>query len=259
MRLHSLVGSVSLGLLFLLHASSVGSTPGTLRRWYHPSVIVNDSEEQGECLLIEHECNVVFNRSAKEKYAKFPNTRGTTMAASSLEFRDFFPLLIKNCSLKLWTLLCFHYFPQCCPDLPLRYSVTPCRETCEEVKGRCFGIMQYYNMSWPEHMECAKFNSAATDPLCINHAPHPKYVDLVTSPPTMPPEISPSSPTSPTSPTTPPTTSTTPPSTEASESSSGSTASDSTPTPGVFIHSLSLSLCMHVCMQGDDAKKHANC
>ena len=106
-------GRISFGLLFLL--STVGSTPGT------------DSDEQGECVRLDHQCNAVFNRSANEEYFKFPNTRGMMMEASQQEFLDFVPFLIKNCSLKLWTLLCFRYFPQCYPELPLRYAVTPCR------------------------------------------------------------------------------------------------------------------------------------
>lgn len=229
MRLHTTTGRISFGLLFLL--STVGSTPGTLRRWYHPSVLTLDSDEQGECVRLDHQCNAVFNRSANEEYVKFPNTRGITMEASRQEFLDFVPLLIKNCSLKLWTLLCFHYFPQCCPELPLRYTVTPCRETCEEVKRRCFGIMEFYNMTWPEHMECSKFNTSSSDRLCINHAPHPEFVERVLSPPTLMPDPATTTSSSTTS-TTSSTTSTSSSVTESTSQSSGGTTPVAVPTPG---------------------------
>lgn len=234
MYLHMTTGRISFGLLFLL--STVGSTPGTLRRWYHPSVLALGSDEQGECVRLDHQCNAVFNRSANEEYVKFPNARGMTMEASRREFLDFLPLLIKNCSLKLWTLLCFHYFPQCCPELPLRYAVTPCRETCEEVKRRCFGIMEFYNMTWPEHMECSKFNSSSSDRLCINHAPHPEFVEMVLSPPTLMPDpattTSSSTTSSSTISTTSSTTSTATSVTESSTQSSGDTTPVAVPTPG---------------------------
>ena len=154
----------------------VGSMPSNRRQWYYPRLLNSGSDLQGECVHIDHPCNVVFNRSEDEEYAKFPNTRGLSLEGSVLEFQDFVPLLIQeqpSCYLALWSLLCFHYFPQCHPNLPLKYVVTPCRETCEEARKGCVEFIETRNMSWPEHIECSKFNSSHDDHLCINSTADP--------------------------------------------------------------------------------------
>ena len=196
MRSYSVLARLVLGIGLLCVADSL---PSNRRQWFYP---VFDDVHQGECVHIEHTCNRVFNRSDSDSYVKFPNTRGLTLDASIAEFNDFFLALNRNisgCSLPLWSLLCYHYFPQCHPYLPLKYVVTPCREICEQARSGCEDYVEMGNLSWPEHLDCAKFNSSYEDRLCINSTAEPSLVDKalklsVTTPQT----------------TTPPTTTTTP-------------------------------------------------
>lgn len=154
-----------------------GSLPSNRRQWFYSAF-----DNVGECVRINHPCNQVFNRSDGESYAKIPNTRGATLDRSIDEFNDFYALLNAHrpsCYLALWSLLCFHYFPQCRPDLPLKYVVTPCREVCEKARRGCVDFLETGNMTWPEHMDCAKFNSSHEDSLCINNTADPELVNEV--------------------------------------------------------------------------------
>ena len=165
---------ILIGIGLLCVASSL---PQNRRQWFYP---IFDTDLLGECVHIDHPCNEAFNRTYSESYAKFPNTRGTTLQASMDEFNDFFaPLYAKpsGCYLALWSLLCFHYFPQCHPSLPLKYIVTPCRETCERARRGCEDFILMRNLSWPEHMDCVKFNSSYDDHLCINSTADAALVD----------------------------------------------------------------------------------
>ena len=163
----------------------VNSLPPNRRQWFYP---IFDRYLPGECVHIDHPCNGAFNRTYSESYAKFPNPRGLTLDASMREFNDFFlPLNDKstNCYLALWSFLCFHYFPQCHPSLPLKYIVTPCRETCERARSRCGDYLATRNITWPEHMDCERFNSSHDDDMCINSTADPAIVDKVNLVPTV--------------------------------------------------------------------------
>ena len=167
---YSVLVRLAIGISLLCVADSF---PSHRRQWFYP---IFDDIHQGECVHIQHTCNRVFNRTDSESYAKFPNTRGLTLNASISEFNDFFLALSSNisgCSLALWSLLCYHYFPQCNPTLPLMYTVTPCREICEQARNGCEDYIGTGNFSWPEHLNCAKFNSSHDDDLCINRTADP--------------------------------------------------------------------------------------
>ena len=210
----------TLGLCLLATVSSVSLPP---RRWYSETV---DGPEA--CVRLEHKCNSVFNRSATEAYTKLPNDRGLTLEASIFEFSEFDQLLQQNCSSSLWTLLCFYYFPQCNPNYSLKHVVTPCREQCVEAKRHCEPLLLRYNASWPEHLECSKFNRHSDDRLCINRAPNPALIDRVLNPP----------------PVAPTTTSTT---TVSSSSVAATTSSSIIPSPTPLPPSESLSILSYTC------------
>lgn len=210
----------------------VDSLPPNRRQWFYP---IFDRHLPGECVRIDHPCNGAFNRTQSESYAKFPNPRGLTLDASMKEFNDFFPPLndkTTNCYLALWSLLCFHYFPQCHPSLPLEFIVTPCRETCERARSRCGDYLVSRNITWPEHMDCARFNSSHDDVMCINSTAEPEIVDKVNLVPTViiPPVIIPTSEQPTTHAVSEQTTSTTRPSSSL-PSSATTTASTTTPSP----------------------------
>ena len=177
---------------------SITGAPTNRRRWFYPAFL-RDSDG-AECKKFEkHPCNDVFNRTASERYAKFPNSRGMTLEGSMEEFAQYFTLFNlqpEGCYLEMWSLLCFHYFPQCSPTLPLRYIATPCRETCERARAGCEGFLGDRNISWPEHLDCSKFNSSRQDDLCVNSSADRQLVDGVYVGPGTPP-----TPTSPDEPT----------------------------------------------------------
>lgn len=96
-------------------------------------------------------------------YGRFPNARGLDLDDSIVEFFHFFALLYQDnyCSLMLFKLLCFHYFPLCsseCPDI----GVTPCRQVCTEAVEAClpyarvlYGKM--FDNSFPQYLNCSCF------------------------------------------------------------------------------------------------------
>lgn len=143
------------------------------RRWFYPA-FQQRNPVGADCLLLEdHPCNDVFNRTGYERYAKFPNSRGMTMEGARSEFMQYytlFSLKLEGCYLEMWSLLCFHYFPQCRPGLSTSFIVTPCRETCERARAGCDDFLRERNLTWPEHLDCPKFNSSHRDPLCVNRS-----------------------------------------------------------------------------------------
>ena len=162
------------------------SWPANRRHWFYGAF--KRDPDGGECAVFEdHPCNDVFNRTADERYAKFPNSRGMTMDGSLAEFAQYYALLNARpagCYLEMWTLLCFHYFPQCRRNLPLKYIATPCREICEQARSGCENFLLSRNVSWPEHLECDQFNSSHHDHICVNSSADSKLANSVNLGPT---------------------------------------------------------------------------
>ncbi|CAI8026578.1 Frizzled-2 (Fragment) [Geodia barretti] len=211
---HLTIARLFLGLLLFC---AVHGLPANRRHWFYPAFQQRDPLG-AECVVLDdHPCNVMFNRTEGERYAKFPNSRGMTLEGSKREFMQYYTLFnLKppGCYLEMWSLLCFHYFPQCRPGLPLKYIATPCRETCQRARTGCDDFLRERNITWPEHLECAKFNSSHDDHLCVNRS----AVEQVTLPAPTPTSSAPTSGSSPTSnvpttsrPTTRPTTTTSTP------------------------------------------------
>lgn len=95
-------------------------------------------------------------------YATFPNARGLGLTHSLREFSDFTRLLEMDnyCSLMLYSLLCFHYFPPCSPPNSSAFVVEPCQEVCREATEACLPIARAINgdaVSIPNHLDCANF------------------------------------------------------------------------------------------------------
>lgn len=160
------------------------------RKYFFPSY---QHYTEGQCTYLDHPCNQVFNKTESERYAKFPNSRGLSLSGAKAEFNDFYALLSATpagCHLALWSLLCFYYFPQCHTDLPIKYIVTPCRELCARTRRGCETFIEASGRSWPEHMDCVKFNSSHNDHLCVNASADAELlskVDLITTPTTSSP------------------------------------------------------------------------
>ena len=158
--------------LILCYCAAHG-LPANRRNWFYPA-FQQQNQLGAECVVFDdHPCNAMFNRTESERYAKFPNSRGMTMEGSRKEFMQYYTLFNlrpQGCYLEMWSLLCFHYFPQCSPGLPLRFIVTPCRETCQRARTGCDDFLRDRNISWPEHLDCARFNSSHEDHLCVNRS-----------------------------------------------------------------------------------------
>lgn len=118
-----------------------------------------------------HQCKPVPSRACARHfnmpegstwYATFPNARGLGLTHSLREFSDFMRLLEMDnyCSLMLYSLLCFHYFPPCSPPNSPAFVVEPCQEVCREATEACLPIARAINgdaVNIPNHLDCANF------------------------------------------------------------------------------------------------------
>lgn len=99
----------------------------------------------------------------------FPHKNYIYQELAVLQFNSFQLLLTSNCSTKLKPFLCFSHFPACVEsseytNLQLIY---PCRHLCKQVSKSCLPVLERYNLTWPEHLNCDNFPSK-TEKFCAD-------------------------------------------------------------------------------------------
>lgn len=160
MRITLIVLGVALQL-----AISTGVPYGRDRRQFNgPRKVVEESVMTCQNFTVK-ECNDIGDGY---NTALFPNQRGLNLNQSRQEFAGYALLVKSGCSAKVRTFFCFFYFPFC--DLTMWNTIPmsqrkgmkpimPCRETCQEVRDSCEGLLESYryrgrNFTWPEWLDC---------------------------------------------------------------------------------------------------------
>ena len=101
------------------------------------------------------------------KNATFPNFRQQTQMEANKEMNDFTRLIQSCCSNAIVHFLCSFYTPICVGS----YTLEPCEELCEYVRGSCIGLYEMTSQSWPDHLRCENFPKHRQGQLCLMPEP----------------------------------------------------------------------------------------
>lgn len=89
----------------------------------------------------------------------FPNPLGhydQRIAAAHME--PFLPLLNLQCSPEVLDFMCMAFFPACTEP---KNIVLPCREMCKTVYSDCKNLMDTFDITWPEELECDRLEDCS--------------------------------------------------------------------------------------------------
>lgn len=86
----------------------------------------------------------------------FPNLMGHyDQNTAAMEMKHFLPLTNLKCSPNVETFLCKAFVPACTEQVDV---TPPCRKSCEKVYSDCKGIMDTFEIQWPEELECDRLH-----------------------------------------------------------------------------------------------------
>lgn len=85
-----------------------------------------------------------------------PNLGGNELQQEAEYYlRTFSPLIQYGCSPHLRLFLCSVYVPMCTEKVA--NPIGPCRGLCENVRSRCYPVLQGFGFPWPDALECTRF------------------------------------------------------------------------------------------------------
>lgn len=110
-----------------------------------------------------------------------PNLGGNELQQEAdYTLKTFAPLIQYGCSSQLKLFLCSVYVPMCTEKVP--NPIGPCRNLCENVRSRCFPVLQGFGFPWPDALNCSRFPEENNhDHMCME-GPREKGVDPVIPP-----------------------------------------------------------------------------
>ncbi|XP_067118928.1 frizzled-4-like [Centruroides vittatus] len=107
---------------------------------------------------------------------RMPNILGDRRQYDAhLELAMWKSLIAYGCSSRLSFFLCSVYVPMCSDMVP--QNIGPCAPLCEDVKARCFPVMEKFGFRWPIALECSKFPTENNDVHMCMKGPDPTGED----------------------------------------------------------------------------------
>ncbi|XP_013781532.1 frizzled-9-like [Limulus polyphemus] len=97
---------------------------------------------------------------------RMPNLMGhTNQADAAIEVHEYVSLVKFGCSQHLKFFLCSLYAPMCAHQVDV--PIPSCRSVCEEVKARCFPILERLAFGWPTKLSCSRLPVPGKNGLCM--------------------------------------------------------------------------------------------
>ncbi|XP_043278601.1 frizzled-4 [Venturia canescens] len=110
-------------------------------------------------LIVEGACEPIrieMCRGLGYNVTTMPNLVGHEIQGDAdFTLQTFGPLIQYGCSAQLHLFLCSVYAPMCTEKVSS--PIGPCRGLCEQVRARCYPVLQGFGFPWPAALNCSKF------------------------------------------------------------------------------------------------------
>ncbi|KAF5291472.1 hypothetical protein FQR65_LT01784 [Abscondita terminalis] len=112
-----------------------------------------------------------------------PNLGGNELQQDAeYTLKTFSPLIQYGCSSQLKLFLCSVYVPMCTEKV--MNPIGPCRSLCENVRSRCYPVLEGFGFPWPDTLNCSRFPEENNhEHMCMEG---PKDVNIAMTSPILP-------------------------------------------------------------------------
>lgn len=106
-----------------------------------------------------------------------PNLGGNELQQEAdYTLKTFSPLIQYGCSSQLKLFLCSVYVPMCTEKVAS--PIGPCRGLCENVRSRCYPVLQGFGFPWPDALNCSRFPEENNHEHMCMEGPKDKGIDI---------------------------------------------------------------------------------